>query len=124
MKKKTLLTGMLVMVLVFGMTIVGCAGGPPVVSNQQVAGSWSNDIGDTTYTYIMVVKSTIVGDKMYDGTYSAKINDIVVETGYWFRFGKEVTFIIGDGQQDGGKQYKGTITGNTMTIRGTTYTKQ
>ena len=123
MKKMTLLAGILVVALVFGMTVAGCAGTPPIISDRQVAGSWTLDVGDITY--IINARSTTSGNIMYSGTYSVSINEHPnVETGFWTRFGNTVTFTTGDNHTDGGRRYTGTITGNKMIIRNSSYTKQ
>ena len=114
MKSGKLWTGILV--LVFGMTVVGCA----TVSTDTPVGSWTY-----THEYYEGISLTATYIINADGSYSTTNNGFPSETGSWVVLGRTVIFTWSD--KGVRRKYTATINGNSMTVHGgndMTYTKQ
>ena len=137
MAKKNLWLGMLVMVLVFGMTVVGCDNGIATSANDPFAGTWiSNVVG----VDVRIVAS--------DGNWRQYINNVEGIRGTYSFSGNNVTLRLVDirpavvfsgvdewvswvnldpaiQEHFGGSQTTaGTISGNTFSAQGVTHTRQ
>ena len=103
MKSGKLWTGILV--LVFGMTVVGCA----TVSTDTPVGSWTNT--QEFYEGISLTSTYIINA---DGSYSTTSNGFPGETGSWVVLGRTVTFTRSD--KGVRIRYTATINGDKMTV--------